>query len=125
MVTTKSDIEGVSATPFLAYKRWSIEYFGKATHASSCPWDGINAYDAAVAAHVNIGLLRQQILPLQRIHGCMVEGPKVVNVIADYTKLNYIARSTTRQTLDVLETKVLRCFQAAAEATGCKVKINE
>lgn len=83
----------------------------------------MNAYDAAVAAHVNIGLLRQQMRPVDRVHGCMLEGPKVANVIGHYTKLSYVARSDTRQAVDVLEKKVLACFEAAALSTGCEVKI--
>jgi metal-dependent amidase/aminoacylase/carboxypeptidase family protein len=108
----------------LAYERWIIEYFGKPTHASASPWNGLNAYDAAVAAHVNIGLLRQQLRPVERVHGCMMEGPKVANVIAEYTKLSYIARSDTKQAVEVLEKRVLACFEAAASATGCEVKIS-
>lgn len=107
----------------MAYERWIVEYFGKPTHASASPWNGINAYDAAVAAHNNIGLLRQQFRPVDRVHGCMLEGPKAANVIGEYTKLTYIARSDTKQAVAALEERVLACFNAAALATGCEVKI--
>lgn len=79
----KSTATGLGGANFLANERWEIEYFGKPAHAAACPWDGINAYDAAVAAHVNIGLLRQQLLPVERVHGCMLEGPKVANVVGE------------------------------------------
>ena len=38
-------------------------------HAAIAPWEGKNAMDAAVAAHTNIGLLRQQLKPDNRVHG--------------------------------------------------------
>ena len=114
---------GLGGVNFLAYERWTIEFFGKPTHASASPWNGVNAYDAAVAAHVNIGLLRQQLRPVERVHGCMLEGPKAANVIGQYTKLTYIARSDTKTALGVLETRVLACFESAALATGCEIKI--
>ena len=125
MIDSDPDVTGAGGAYFLAYNRWIIEYFGKATHASACPWDGINAYDAAVAAHVNIGLLRQQLLPIERVHGCMLEGPTAANTIGQYTKLTYIARSSTKQSVDALSKRVLSCFEAAAQATGCKVKITK
>ncbi|RDW63253.1 hypothetical protein BP6252_10798 [Coleophoma cylindrospora] len=122
MAGTKS-VTALGGIKFLATKSWIIEYFGKSTHASVSPWDGVNAYDAAVAAHVNIGLIRQQIRPAERVHGCMLEGPKAANVIGQYTKLKYMARSDSKQAVEVLEKKVLACFEAAGLATGCEVKI--
>ena len=123
MIGPDPTITGLAATHFLAYERWIIEYFGKSTHASASPWNGINAYDAAVAAHNNIVLLRQQLRPVDRVHGCMLEGPKAANVIGEYTKLTYIARSDTKRSVAALEKRVLACFEAAALATGCEVKI--
>ena len=125
MLGEGTTVTGLGGTNFLANNRWVIEYFGKPTHASACPWDGINAYDAAVAAHVNIGLLRQQLRPTERIHGCMLDGPKVMNVIGQYTKVAYTARSDTKQAVDALSKRVLACFEAAAVATGCRIKITK
>jgi metal-dependent amidase/aminoacylase/carboxypeptidase family protein len=123
MIGSDPTLTGLGGTNFLAYERWIIEYFGRPTHASASPWNGINAYDAAVAAHNNIGLLRQQFRPVDRVHGCMLEGPKAANVIGEYTKLTYIARSDTKKAVAALEKRVLACFEAAALATGCEVKI--
>jgi metal-dependent amidase/aminoacylase/carboxypeptidase family protein len=123
LIGSDPTLTGIGGTNFLAYERWIIEYFGKPTHASASPWNGINAYDAAVAAHNNVGLLRQQFRPVDRVHGCMLEGPKAANVIAEYTKLTYIARSDTKQAVAALEKRVLACFEAAALATGCDFKI--
>ena len=46
-----------------------VKYHGKASHAASHPWAGINALDAAVLAYNNISVLRQQLKPDWRVHG--------------------------------------------------------
>ncbi|KAL4917666.1 hypothetical protein BDW62DRAFT_218015 [Aspergillus aurantiobrunneus] len=95
-----------SAGAFLANDKVRVNFTGQPAHAAAAPWEGINALDAIVAAYVNISLLRQQILPSQRIHGLSVD---------------YCIRSPTVDTLKPLTEKVVKCFEAAATATGCKV----
>ncbi|CAG8556701.1 12246_t:CDS:2 [Racocetra persica] len=104
--------------PFLAIHHVDVEYFGKAAHAS-----GINALDAIVLAYNNIGLLRQQILPTDRIHGIITNGGQAPNVIPEHTAGTFLVRGKTMKDLDELQPRVHKCFEAAAEATGAKVKI--
>ena len=47
----------------------TVQYTGKAAHASAFPWEGKNALDAAVACYNNIALLRQQMKPTWNING--------------------------------------------------------
>ncbi|OKL59507.1 hypothetical protein UA08_05033 [Talaromyces atroroseus] len=47
----------------------TIRYIGKPAHAMAAPWDGVNALDAMTLFHTSIGLLRQQIMPTDRIRG--------------------------------------------------------
>ncbi|EXJ79967.1 hypothetical protein A1O3_08253 [Capronia epimyces CBS 606.96] len=119
------DHTAVGGTRFLSDRRMRVEFFGKATHAAVTPWEGVNAYDAAVAAHTNIGLLRQQILPYERIHGCLQEAPQYANVIGEYAQVYYVARSRTKKSADLLASRVRACFEAAALSTGCQIKITE
>lgn len=116
---------GLAGSPFLALKSWFFEFFGRASHASAAPEDGINAFDAAVAAYNNVALLRQQILNEERVHGCLLEGPRVPNTIGQYTKLRYQARSLTAASTEILAKRVVNCFEGAAIATGCTLKITE
>jgi len=101
------------------------EFHGKNAHASANPWDGINALDALVLAYNNISALRQQMQPSERVHGCILEAPKVTNVIPDFTKVSYSVRSPTMEGARKLGQKVKNCFEAAGLATGCKVQISE
>lgn len=106
---------------FLANDKVRVTFTGKPAHAAAAPWEGINALDAVVAAYVNISLLRQQILPSQRVHGIIVNGGDRPNIIPWSASVDYYIRSPTMATLKPLTEKVVKCFEAAATATGCKV----
>ncbi|KAL2841436.1 hypothetical protein BJY01DRAFT_9396 [Aspergillus pseudoustus] len=106
---------------FLANDKVRVTYTGKPAHAAAAPWEGVNALDAVVAAYVNISLLRQQILPTERVHGIIVNGGDRPNIIPWSASVDYYIRSPTVATLNPLTDKVVKCFEAAAVATGCKV----
>ncbi|KAL4905274.1 hypothetical protein BDW74DRAFT_153340 [Aspergillus multicolor] len=107
---------------FLANDKVRVAFTGKPAHAAAAPWEGVNALDAVVAAYVNISLLRQQILPTQRVHGVIVNGGDRPNIIPWSASVDYYIRSPTLATLKPLTERVVKCFEAAATATGCKVK---
>jgi amidohydrolase len=109
---------------FLANDKVEVTFTGKPAHAAAAPWEGINALDAVVSAYVNISLLRQQILPTQRIHGVIKNGGDRPNVIPMSATVLYSIRSPTTETLKPLTKKVVKCFEAAATATGCNVEFS-
>ncbi|KAL1443782.1 hypothetical protein MTO96_045832, partial [Rhipicephalus appendiculatus] len=102
-----------------------VRFKGKAAHAAGSPWEGINALDAAVASYVNIGLLRQQLKTTTRVHGVITDGGKYPNVIPEASEAIYYVRAPSTEELVEVKRKVKACFQAAAEATGCTVEIEE
>lgn len=106
---------------FLANNKIRVRYSGTTAHAAGAPWEGVNALDAVVSAYVNISMLRQQILPTQRVHGIISDGGYRPNVIPNTATLEYYIRSPDSKSLKVLTDKVLNCFEGAAKATGCKV----
>ncbi|KAJ5931116.1 hypothetical protein N7466_006609 [Penicillium verhagenii] len=110
------------SSQYIANNNIEVTYTGKPAHASAAPWEGINALDAVVAAYVNISMLRQQILPTQKIHGVVLRGGDRPNVIPASTTVEYYIRSPTKETLGPLTDRVINCFDAAALATGCQVE---
>ncbi|KAL4967423.1 M20 family metallopeptidase [Aspergillus stella-maris] len=121
----RSDLLSLAKAPeggFLACDKVRITFKGKPAHAAAAPWDGVNALDAVVAAYVNISMLRQQILPSQRVHGIISHGGDRSNIIPWSASLDYSIRSPTVATLKPLTERVIKCFEAAALATGCKVE---
>ncbi|KAG6872924.1 hypothetical protein C0995_005182 [Termitomyces sp. Mi166 len=113
----------VSLSGSLALEKVTVEYTGHTAHAALSPWEGRNAQDAAVLAYNNVSALRQQLLPTHRIHGVFEGKDWAPNIIPDYSKLNYYVRAPTRSELKAAVKRVIPCFEAAALATGCEVKI--
>lgn len=106
---------------FLANHKLQVTFTGKPAHAAAAPWEGLNALDAVVSAYVNISLLRQQILPNQRIHGTISNGGDRPNIIPMSATVDYCIRAANKKQLAQLTERVVKCFEAAATATGCKV----
>lgn len=109
----------------LARGEVDVTFKGKPAHAGANPWDGVNALDAFVLFYNNLSLLRQQCPPDTRIHGCLLEGPKVPNIIPDHTKCRFQLRSGRLKTMYPLMEKLKNCAKAAALATGCEVEIQD
>jgi amidohydrolase len=100
-----------------------VEYFGKASHAAASPDLGVNALDAVVLAYTGISALRQQVRSDARIHGIITHGGQAPNIIPDYAAARFYVRALDLGYLEELTPRVVRCFEAAAQATGCRVKV--
>jgi len=109
---------------FLAIDHISVEFFGKAGHASSSPEVGINALDAAVQAYNNVAALRQHMLDSDRVHGIITHGGAAPNIVPDHTTMDWYIRSGTAERLETLSKRVKACFEAAALATGCTFEVS-
>ncbi len=108
---------------FIAASMFEVRYRGKEAHASAFPEMGINAADALTIAQTAIGLLRQHILPTDRVHGIVVHGGDAPNIIPAHTAARYIVRSRTLAELQSLRSRIYRCFEAGALATGAELEI--
>jgi amidohydrolase len=106
----------------LASSHFDVTYMGRAAHAAGAPHDGINALDAIIVAQNAIGLLRQQLLPDDSVHGYVRHGGDAANIIPDHTVMEYQVRAPTLDRVHDLEARVRRCFEAGALATGCDME---
>lgn len=111
------------APKMISASMFEVEYTGKEAHSSAFPELGINAADALTIAQTAVGLLRQHILPTDRIHGIITKGGDAPNIVPAHTAAKYMIRSETIDDLDRLRQKVYRCFEAGALATGSKLDI--
>jgi amidohydrolase len=107
----------------LGMRELSVEFFGKASHAAASPEQGINALDAAVLSYTGISALRQQVRSDARMHGIITHGGRAPNIIPDYAAARFFVRALDLSYLEALCRRVVRCFEAAAQATGCRVEI--
>jgi amidohydrolase len=125
MFPTKQDIAGIAYGTCVASAKFRAIFTGRTAHAAAAPQDGINALDAAVLAYNGISMLRQQILPAQRIHGIIMEGGEKANVIPSRAVMDYNVRGATLKETKILQERVVNCFKGAAIATGCEVEFEE
>jgi amidohydrolase len=107
----------------LASVHLEVTYTGKAAHAAAYPQLGLNALDALTVAQVGIGLLRQHLLPTDRVHGIITAGGDAANVIPERTSATFIVRATTLERMEEVERRVVACFEAGALATGCELEV--
>jgi metal-dependent amidase/aminoacylase/carboxypeptidase family protein len=113
----------VAEPNIIAVQQLVVSYTGVEAHASGYPWDGINAADAMVVAQTAIALLRQQMLPSDRVHGIVTKGGDAANIIPRETKADYMVRAGNAERLAELMARVRACFEAGALATGCTLDI--
>ncbi len=111
--------------PNLATTAFTVKYRGKSAHAASDPEEGINALDALLLAFQGINALRQHVTEDVRMHGCILKGGEVPNVVPDYAEGKFMVRAAHRANLDRVVQKVKNCFQSGALATGATLELEQ
>lgn len=102
----------------------TVTFHGVAAHASSQPFMGRNALDAASLAYQAMGLLRQQMPPSDRLHAIITEGGERASIITAKSQMELYVRSLETQTLMDLSSRVEDIVHGAALMTGCEVEIS-
>ena len=108
----------------MAVNRLTVEYFGKAAHASGTPELGINALDAVILLFNSVSCWRQQLPESSRIHGIIEAGGVRPNIIPDYTRCCFFLRSPENEKLVEMNERFLAMVEGAARMTGCTFKIS-
>lgn len=107
----------------LAVDPLDFHFYGKAAHASSSPYLGINALDAVIQLFNGINALRQQLPSDVRIHGIITHGGDAPNIIPEYASARFYVRATSWQKTVEVSDKVRNIAEGAALATGATVEI--
>lgn len=103
----------------LALNDIRIEFFGQAAHAAAEPEKGINALNAVLQMFRSIDAMRQHIKDKARIHGIISDGGARANIVPEHAAAVFYVRAPERAYRDELASKVRRCVEGAAAATGC------
>jgi amidohydrolase len=109
--------------PSLGIIKVKCEFFGKAAHASSWPWRGVNALNAMIQLFVSLDQMRQHVRPEARIHGVITKGGDQANIIPEHTVAEFYLRAPTREYCKELLRRFEGCAEGAATATGCSVTV--
>ncbi len=108
----------------LALEAVQFDFYGRSSHASAMPEEGLNALDAAVNTYNGISGLRQQIKDGIRVHGVMDRGGEAANMIPDHTRLRYYLRAPELEQLWDVKKRVVKCAEGGALAAGCRVEVS-
>ncbi|MBC7593599.1 MAG: amidohydrolase, partial [Kineosporiaceae bacterium] len=122
MMAHPAPVDIAEAHPF-AVSHSHIRYDGKAAHAAAYPDEGVNANDAFLIAQVALGLLRQQLPDSVRVHGIMTNAGQAPNAIPDVTEGRWYVRAKSLAELAAIESRVWRCFEAGALASGAVLTV--
>jgi amidohydrolase len=109
--------------PTLGIIKVKVEFFGRAAHASSWPWRGVNALNGVLSLFNALDAMRQQIRPDARIHGVITKGGEQANIIPEYTSAEFYLRGTTVAYCHELLRRFRSAADGAAAATGCRVEV--
>ncbi|MDU0479298.1 M20 family metallopeptidase [Staphylococcus chromogenes] len=101
-----------------------VTFTGVSAHASSQPFMGRNALDAATLTYQGLGLLRQQMPPSDRLHAVITEGGDRPSIIPNSATVELYVRSLHAATLVDLSQRVADVCRGAALMTGCSVDIH-
>ena len=109
--------QNLLAPKLQAMNSYRYQFHGKAVHASTRPWDGINALNAAQLMFHAIDMLRQHVTPDVRMHGIIVNGGQAPNIVPEEVTAEVFIRALDRSYLNDLVRKVDDCARGAAIAT--------
>jgi amidohydrolase len=113
----------IADPPMYGVEQCHVVYRGQAAHASVAPEVGVNALDGLVLAYQAIAQLRQHMRRDARIHGIITYGGSAANVVPDRAEGTFLVRALQPGYLSELKAKVIKCFEAGAEASGASLNI--
>lgn len=100
-----------------------VEFQGKAAHAASSPHEAVNALDAMQLLFAAVGCFRQQMPQHARIHGVILDGGRVPNIIPDYSRCRFYLRSGVESWFPVIEQRFRDMVKGAELMTGTTATI--
>jgi len=109
-----------TVTAALASVEVNVTFTGRQAHASSNPWDGLNALDALIMLFTSVGLWRQQLRPTSRVHGIVVEGGTAANIIPSRAVGRFMLRSDDQAWFEDMKTRFADLVHGAALVAGCQ-----
>ena len=110
-----------------AYFNIKYHYSGKTAHGNS-PWNGRSALDAALLSAHAIEMLREHLVPAAADAANTINynfpdiGPEFPSVVPDKTTMWVIGRLTTTELMTDVISRIDKCAEAGALATGTTVE---
>ena len=100
-----------------------VIFHGRCAHAAAYPEKGINALDAVNLLFTGVNTFRQYIPEHARIHGVILDGGHVPNVIPDYARCRFYLRSADEAWMPILEKRFRDIVKGAELMTGATAEV--
>lgn len=97
---------------------------GKAAHAATAPWEGVNALSITNSAISMMGLMRETFKEEDhvRLHNVIRKAGDVINSVPDEAVIETKVRASSLEKIDEIMEKMNRCYDGAAYAFGGTVE---
>lgn len=102
----------------------TVDFKGIPAHASSAPFMGRNALDAAALVYQGVGLLRQEMAPVDRIHAIITKGGTRQSIITEDAQMKFYVRAKFPGMLKDLSRRLENIIKGAALMTDTGVSIH-
>jgi amidohydrolase len=106
-------------------KRYTIDYYGKASHAADAPELGKNALDAIIALFNGVSAWRQHLPEATRIHGIITNGGEAPNIIPEKASASFYLRAEHQDTLEEMQTRFEQIVKGSGLIANCEYKLTE
>ncbi len=113
----------VPDTGSTAIQRFRVGFKGQSAHAAASPELGRNALDAVMALFHGVNAWRQQLPETSRVHGIVLDGGVVPNIIPDSACCDFYLRSPDDRVLRDMADRFRRMVEGAALMTDTEAKI--
>jgi aminobenzoyl-glutamate utilization protein B len=102
---------------------FKVEFFGKAAHAASDPWNGRSALDAAELFLDGVNMLREHVRPSVRMHYVIQNGGDVPNVVPVYSSVWMWIRDSKTERVNEIFSRVEQIAKGAGMMANVESKI--
>lgn len=102
----------------LALDSYLYTFHGKAAHASTAPWEGTNALNAAQLMMHAVDMLRQHVTPDVRMHAVYRNGGEAPNIVPETASVEYYIRALDRNYLNGLKQRFDDIAKGVCLCTG-------
>ncbi len=114
----------VPDTGCTAVRRIDVTFKGVSAHAAAAPEKAKNALDAVMLHFAGVNAWRQQLPESARVHGVVVEGGIVPNIIPDLASCRFFVRSPDDAVLETMIDRFVNIAKGAAMMTDTELEIN-
>ena len=98
---------------------------GRPAHSAACPWKGADALNGVIQMFNAVDSQRVHFKDYTRVHGIILEGGTVVNIITEKAVCMFNIRALDFDYLNEVVEAVNRCAKGAAVCAGVEVEIEQ